>query len=829
MRNEADTRAELIDPKLIASKWKGERIKREVFITAGKIINEYGKRQKRKRADYILYYESSLPIAVVEAKEEGASELDGMGQAKEYAKMIGCLFAYSTNGRKIEEFDFITNTQQTIEKVPTPEELFKRYMEFTFKQDKDIKPLTYEFYTKHGKIPRYYQEKAIKQVLEAIIKGDKRILLTMATGTGKTFTAFQIVWLLLKSNYFKKVLYLADRNFLRNQAYNEYSPFDEARQLIPDDKPSKSRKVYFSIYQALYSGDERKRTYQDYPPDFFDLIIIDECHRSGYGTWKEILDYFSGAVQLGMTATPKRSDNIDTYQYFGEPVYSYSMADGIEDGFLAPYQIYRIFTNVGRDGLNIREALHQGAQIYIPEDVELKDNYLLESFEREIALPDRTKEICEHLAKQFENFGPEQKTIIFCVDTEHAALVAKELQNHFAHLGYSDYAVRIVAIESNVEEMFEKFKDSEKVSPVIATTVDLLTTGIDVPSIRNLVFLRPISSKVYFKQHLGRGCRIDDTTGKYFFRVIDYVNATRLLDEWDYASSGEPERLVEGPFNLSLEGHIVHSETYEPVIGAGVKAQLGPNMQRNGRSDENGFFRLEQLAHSPITLTITKGNYRSRELTITPTEDMEPILIELRPQRPVKEKIVVEGVEVYIAEETNIFIASTGKTLTDAEYKEYSRKGITQRVTSLETLNKVWLDRKKREEFLEDLGKESIHPQLLAGILQTPDADAFDAIAHIAFGAPMLTRDERARAFLNKKKQVFDALGSGAQLILLSLLEKYRAGGINQVVRSEVFDVPPFDKMGRLQGVIDEFGGIENLKESIDMIEQGLYESTGVE
>jgi len=829
MRNEADTRAELIEQHLLTSRWKGEKIKREVNITAGKIINEYGKREKLKRADYILYYKPTFPIAIVEAKEEGASWLDGMEQSKEYAKMIGCLFAYSTNGLKIEEFDFTTNKQQTIDRIPTPDELFNRYMRFTFTQDKDIKPLSYDYYTKHEKTPRYYQENAIKKVLEAIIKGDKRILLTMATGSGKTFTAFQIVWLLLKTNYFRKILYLADRNFLRNQAYNEYSPFEEARQLIPDDKPSKSRKVYFSIYQALYSGDERKRIYQEYPSDFFDLIIIDECHRSGYGTWKEILEYFSGAVQLGMTATPKRSDNIDTYQYFGEPVYSYSMADGIEDGFLSPYQIYRIFTNIGRDGLNIKEAIHQGAQIYIPEDVELRDNYQLESFEREIALPDRTKEICEHLAKQFENFGPEQKTIIFCVNTEHAALVAKELQNHFAHLGYSDYATRIVAIESNAEEMFEKFKDSEKVSPVIATTVDLLTTGIDVPSVRNLVFLRPISSKVYFKQHLGRGCRIDEASGKYFFRVIDYVNATRLLDEWDYPSQAEPERLVAGPFNLRIEGYIMHSETAEPVIGVRVKAQLGPNIQRNALSDKNGFFRLEQLAHSPVTITITKGDYRTRELTITPTEDMEPILIELRPQRPVREKIVIEGVEVYIAEETNIFIASTGLTLTDAEYKEYSRKGITERVTSLETLNKIWLDRKKRDEFLTDLGKESIHPQLLASILHMPDADAFDAIAHIAFGAPILTRDERLQAFLNKKKQVLDALGPGAQLILLTLLEKYRAGGINQVVRSEVFDVPPFDKMGRLQGVIEEFGGIENLKESIEMIERGLYESAGAE
>ena len=830
MRNEADTRAELIDPKLLESKWIGERIKREVYLIDGKIINEFGKRKDRGFADYVLYYKPSFPIAIIEAKEEKASSLDGLEQAKDYAKMLGCLFAYSTNGRHIEEFSDITKKIKRVERFPTPDELYQRYIEHTYKEVVKIKPMLRDYYTRHGKIPRYYQETAIKRVIESILNGKQRILLTMATGSGKTFTAFQIVWKLIKSKHFKKVLYLADRNFLRNQAYNEFSPFDDERQLIPSDKPSKARKVFFSIYQALYSGDEKKRLFHEYPPDFFDLIIIDECHRSGYGTWKEILEYYSSAVQLGMTATPKRSDNIDTYKYFGDPpVYSYSMADGIEDGFLAPYQIFRIFTNIGREGLNIKEAIHQGAQIYIPEDTDVKENYELESFEREITIPNRTTKICEHLAKQFENFGPEQKTIIFCVNTDHAALVAKELQNHFAHLGYSDYASRIVAIERNVDAIFEKFKDSEKVTPVIATTVDLLTTGVDVPSVRNIVFLRPISSKVYFKQHLGRGCRIDKATGKYFFRVIDYVNATRLLDEWDYAPTGKPARIVEGPFNLTMEGFIVHSETYDPVEGVRVKAQLGPNIQRYGKSNANGYFRLEELADSPITITLSKGQFRTRELTLTPTEDAEPILFELRPQRIVREMIGIEGIEVFIAEETSIFIAATGETLTDAEYRVYSREGIIKRATSLKTLNNIWLNREKRDKFLDELVKESIYPQLIASILQTPDADAYDAIAHIAFGAPILTRDERARAFLNKKKQVIDALGEGAQLIILSLLEKYRVGGINQVVQSDVFDVPPFDKMGRLQGVIDKFGGAKNLKESIEMIEQGLYESTGAE
>lgn len=828
MLSEADTRAKLIDPKLRESGWTEDKIRREVFLTPGKLINEEGKREKGKKADYVLYYSLGFPIAVVEAKEESKSALDGMRQAKTYAKMLGVYFAYSTNGHEIEEFDFTTNKQRTIDKFPAPEELYRRYVQFKFKAHKaKIDPLTVPYYTQGGKKPRYYQEAAIKRVIEAILEGSKRILLTMATGTGKTFVAFQIVWKLIKSGYFERVVYIADRNFLRDQAYNEFAPFEDARAIIESDNTPKNRQIYFSTYQALYGGEGDNKVYKEYSSDFFDLVIIDECHRSGYGTWKEILDYFGSAVHLGMTATPKRSDNIDTYAYFGEPVYSYSMGQGIEDGFLAPFQIFRVFTNIDKDGLHLEEAIHQGAQVYIPEEADLKDIYTLEDFERDIVLPDRTKKICEHLASLLDKFGAMQKTIVFCVNMEHAAQVAKELQNLFSHLGYDDYAVRIVAEEHDVKEIYEKFKDSESPTPVVATTVDLLTTGVDIPSVRNLVFLKPISSKVYFKQHIGRGCRIDEISKKYFFRIIDYVNATRLLDEWDYPSGAQPN-IPEGPFDLSLSGYVVHAETQEPIRGARVVAQIGVNMQRHAKTDDNGYFVLEKLPHSPITLYITKGKFRSRQMTLTPSEQMEPIIIELKPEKPRREKITVKGVEVYVAEETNIFISATGKTLTDAEYIEYSREGVTKRVATLGDLYRIWLDREKRQKFLEELTKESIIPELLAGILKAPDADAFDVLAHVAFGAPILTRDERAKAFLDKKKKVIDALGDKAREVIIALLDKYRIGGVEQISRPEVFRLPPFDKLGYLRGVAEIFGGMENLKQAINMLERGLYETHGV-
>lgn len=829
MLNEAETRAKLIDPKLYESGWKEEMIKREHVISPGRIIDEEGKRQKGTRIDYILYY-NLVPIAVVEAEPEFKSELSGMGQAKDYAERLYVLFAYSTNGHKIEEFDFTTNIQKTLDRFPTPEELWERYLRYKFRDSDGLRidPLSYPYhYLPNGKYPRYFQEVAVRKVIEAILNNKKRILLTMATGSGKTYVAFQIAWKLIKSGYLQRILYIADRKFLRDQAYNEFAPFEDARALIEEGKDPRNRAIYFSIYQAMYSGEENNRLYQKYPSDYFDLIIIDECHRSGYGTWKEILDYFSSAIHLGMTATPKRNDNIDTYAYFGEPVYSYSMGQAIEDGFLAPFQIFRYLTNVDREGLSIKEAIEQGAQIFVPEEEqELKEVYTLELFEREITLPDRTKKLCEHLANLLEMFGPLQKTIVFCVNMEHAATVAKYLQNRFSYLNYSDYAVRIVSEEPIAKEYYERFRDSERKTPVVVTTVDLLTTGVDVPSVRNIVFMRPISSKVFFKQHIGRGSRIDLVTNKYFFRIIDYVNATRLIDDWDYPTNVKVERIIEGLFNLSLEGIVVHYATQVPISDARIEVQIAPNTKRVTKSDQNGRFVLSQLPHSPVTFYISKTGFKNKQLTIVPSEGSQQIIIELKPERTGTRKISIEGIDVYIAEETRIIPLKDGRTLKDAEYIEYSKEGIVKRAATLEELKVLWLS-EKRAAFLEELKNESISPKILADIIKIPDADTFDIIAHVAFGVPVLTRDERASMFINKKQSFLSAFNKNAQEVILSLLDKYKIGGIDQLSKPEVFRLSPFDKMGYLQGVAKMFGGYEKLREALDALQRGLYEYIG--
>jgi len=822
MLNEADTRAKLIDPKLHDAGWKEELIRREA-ITLGIIEDEDGTRGKKLIPDYVLYYNESLPIAVVEAKDEAKSHNAGMQQAKNYAKKLGVYFAYSTNGHKIEEFDFITNKQRTLDKFPSPEELWQRYSEKRIIEQKkivDISPLVYPLYTREKK-PRYYQLIAIRRVIEAILGGRKRILLTMATGTGKTYTAFQIVWKLIKSGYIRRVLFIADRVFLRDQAYNAFGPFEDARDVIEEGKARKTRDVYFSIYQSLYTERNGKRLYKEYPPNFFDLIIIDECHRSGYGTWKEILDHFGSAIQLGLTATPKVADNIDTYAYFGDPVYCYSMAQGIEDGFLAPYQIYRCFTNIDKNGLYISDAIKQGAQIrFENEEVEIRDLYTLENFEREIILPDRTKIICDHLAKQLEILGSMDKTIVFCVNMQHASEVAKELQNHFSYLGYSDYALRIVSEEPGVKDLFERFQDSEKKTPVVVTTVDLLTTGVDVPSIKNIVFLKSISSKVYFKQHLGRGCRIDDLSHKYIFRVIDYVNATRLLDAWDKPES-IPIPPPKGPFDITINGVVVNDETGDGIEKARIIAQIAPNEQRITRSERGGRFKLKQLPHSPITLQIKKSKFRSKGLTINP-EKVGELVIRLKPIKKEKRKIVIEGIEVHIAEETTIKL-DDGTVLTEAKYIEYSKRGVVKRAATLNDLFNIWIDDKKRDKFLEELKQESIQAELISKILKMPDADDFDALAHITFNAPILTKSERVRGFINRKASLLDAIGTQARDIILTLLDKYRVGGIEEF-KAKTFRVPPFDKMGYLRGIIQLFGGIENLKQTLETVKRELYE-----
>ncbi|AGB05284.1 helicase, type I site-specific restriction-modification system restriction subunit [Aciduliprofundum sp. MAR08-339] len=839
MLNEADTRSKLINPQLYKAGWDESKIGRELRITEGRIIDDYGNRKDALIPDYILFLEPNFPIAVVEAKDESHHHAAGIQQAKRYAKMLHVPFAYSTNGHKIEEYDFISKKQTTLPEFPSPEELWKRYSKWKFGEviplKKEENPLTHPFKVSFGKKPRYYQIAAVKNVIEAFLNGKKRILLTMATGTGKTEVAFWVVWKLYHTKKIRRVLYIADRTMLRDQAYNRFEPFGKKRDLIIEGKTPNIRDIYFATYQTLYSEKDGNRLYRNYPPDFFDMVIIDECHRSGYGRWREILDYFSGAVHFGMTATPKRDDNIDTYAYFGEPVYIYSLGQGIEDGFLAPYKIHKIYMNIDKKGgIILGEVASEGAIINVPENIKPKEFYTVGEFEKKIILPDRTGAMTKKLAEILRTYGPIDKTIVFCVTKEHALDVVKILQNELAPdvattgINVDDYVVRIVDEEPNVKELVDKMADSESPTPVIAVTVDLLSTGIDVPPVKNIVFMKPIASKVLFKQIMGRGSRISEDADKFYFRIIDFVDATRLLDPWDMPPEVPPPELPEGPYDYYIRGKVVDEEDGAPVPYARITVQIGVNSIVPGRTDEMGEFRISKLPRVPVRVKVEAKNYKPRTVTVDtmPSADRVGIVIELKKKKPTEGKIVVEGINVHIEEEIYIEISPSQK-LSKAKYIEYAKENVKKKVLTLDDLRKIWVNREKRERFLKELQDKSINPELIAQLMNRPDADAFDILAHIAFDAPIMSRDDRAQILLVEKQEIINSFNEVAKEVLLNLIEKYKLGGIDEI-SPRALDTPDIKRIGKLQEIINAFGGIDKLQETLQELSEGLYDIGGI-
>jgi len=881
-RNEADTRATLVDPKLRAAGWDDRQIVREhyyqrdVQYTQGRIIltgNDVRRGETRK-VDYLLRLTEAFPIAVVEAKAESEPAESGLEQAKRYARDLGVAFAYATNGHEIIEYDFFTCSSRKVDRFPSPDELRDRWWRNagappqsgrvaeqgpTYFAGKDANPLLYPHCpeTLCGKRPFYFQEVAIREVIKRIVWGRKRVLLTMATGTGKTFVAFQVVWKLIKSGWLQRrhpdrparVLFLADRLVLRDQAYNTFAPFadgtNEPRFKIEGHPLNLTRDFYFGIYQTLWSPDETgQRLFQKFPQDFFDLVIIDECHRSGFGTWREILDHFASAIHLGMTATPRQDENVDTYAYFcaeepevaidpdnplrgtwRPPAYQYSLGQGIEDGFLATYKVHRVRTTVDATGLRLEDAVEQGAEVFIPEDAEPREIYTTPQFEREITLPDRTRAMVQHLAGLLRRFGKMEKTMIFCVDMEHARLVARLLQDEFGpETGLPNYAVPIISEEGEEgRRALEAFADSDKTAPVVATTAELLSTGVDVPSCRNIVFMKTISSPILFKQIVGRGSRLDPATGKYWFRIIDYTGATRLFDEWDRPPVPPPESPA-GPQTAALEGTVFHAETGQPIVGARVSVRTGPNRQQGPiLTDGNGGFRFERLPCGRLQLIVNASGFVGRTLGVeTVAEEAVRIDVGLKPEKRKGSKIRVEGLEVDIADEAIFLIEATGEQLTLEQYRDYTRRHVLQAASTRRTLREIWVNSDRRRDFVDGLRRSSIHPEVLAEVLGQPEADAFDLLCHIAFGDPIRTRSERAEAFRNREQAFLNAHKEDARKVLLELLDKYRVGGIEQL-EPKIFGVSPFREWGGAVKISRWFGDANCLAYSLSELRKRIY------
>lgn len=555
--NEADTCRTYVVPRLQSAGWEQDphSIAEQRYFTDGRIVvaGTRTARRKQKKADYLLRYTRDKALAVVEAKADYKAPGDGLGQAKDYADVLGLKFAYSTNGTGIVEFDFLAGTESNLDAFPAPGELWRRLkLAEGITETQEAQILT-PGHHRPGRPLRYYQEVAVDRTVQAIVQGKRRLLLTMATGTGKTETAFQICWRLWNARWNRdgrpgkpRILYLADRNILVDDPKDKtFAAFGDARIKIEGGKAPKSREMYFAIYQALAGAEGRPPLYREYPPDFFDLIIVDECHRGSAredSSWREILEFFNPACQLGMTATPLREESRDTYRYFGGALYTYSLRDGIEDGFLAPYRVHRAFTPWDAAGWRPSKGEVDRFGREIPDE-----EYQTKDFERVIALRARTEAVARHLTAHLKKTDRFAKTIVFCVDQEHALEMRQALVNLNQDLvrEHPNYVERVTADEGDIGRgHLSRFQDVESQTPVILTTSQLLTTGVDAPTCRNIVLVRVINSMTEFKQIIGRGTRVRDDYGKLYFTILDYTGAaTRLFADPDF--DGEPVQATE--------------------------------------------------------------------------------------------------------------------------------------------------------------------------------------------------------------------------------------------------------------------------------------------
>lgn len=791
---EADTCREYVTPRLVEAGWgiAPHVIGEQRTFTNGRIIVAGGKvqRGKQKRADYLLYYRRDFPLAVVEAKEAGLPAETGVQQAREYAEILGLKFAYATNGQRIIEIDYITGIEREVERYATPDELFARLSDAAQLSEDATPHLLEPFNLVSGKIPRYYQQIAIHRVIEAILQGQDRILATLATGTGKTCVAFQICWKLWNSRWNRtgeyrrpKILFLADRNILVDDPMARmFSPFGDARHKIAGGDVSQGRDMYFGIYQALTTASED--VFRQYRPDFFDLIIIDECHRGSSrdeSAWRAVLDYFAPAVQFGMTATPLREESRDTYEYFGNPVYTYSLRQGIEDGFLAPYRVHRVITTVDAAGWRpSKDEIDRYGREVPDEEYQTKD------FERVVALRARTRAMARHLSDFLKGTDRFAKTLVFCVDQEHAAEMRQELLNLNSDLvvQYPDYVCRVTADEGAIGlTHLANFQDVDKPTPVILTTSQLLTTGVDAEMVKNVVLARVVGSRSEFKQIVGRGTRLKVDYGKEYFNIIDFTGtATHHFADPDF--DGEPARIEEVTIDEAGE-------------------QLGTT----------------EVEPEPTETTLLE--YELAEEQIGPGAG---VLIDEPPSEP--RKFYIDGGEVEVIGHLVFDLDTDGKKLQVVKYTEYSGRTVRALYPTREALQSAWANADTRSEVLRELTERGISFDELAATSDQADADPFDLLCHLAWHAPLLTRRQRAELARRKAPDLFAQYGDTAREILTLLLDRYIERGILQFnALSELMKVQPFDRYGNPGEIAARhFGGVRGMKDAVSRLQTALYQ-----
>ena len=787
--SEEDVKFRYINDAITSKGWTKDSIfmEQQVKFTDGK-ISLHGNivhREKPKFADYVLYVNKATPIAIIEAKDTKHTVSYGLQQAMEYAKMLDVKFAFSSNGEGFAEHDFLTGKERFfgMDEFPTREELIERYKkeinEGNGLNEQEEAAINQPLCSGQNIFPpRYYQLNAINRTINAIAKGKNRILLVMATGTGKTYTAFQIVWRLLKSGLKKKVLYLADRNILVDQSIEQdFKPLEKVIHKIDYSKDKDklkellSHQVYFALYQQLIGQNDAKNYQELFPnPNYFDLVIIDECHRGSAkddSNWRTILDYFSSATHIGMTATPKETRYQSSIGYFGEPVYTYSLKNGIEDGFLAPFKVINITTNIGDEWRPIKGQ----KDIYVNE-IEYRI-YNNSDYDYNIVIEDRHREVAQEVTNYLKSTDRMAKTIVFCADEAHAERMRIALVNANADMCKKnpDYVVRITGSDEYGKGKLDYFISVASKYPVIATTSKLLSTGVDCKMVKLIVLDQQIGSMTEFKQIIGRGTRIREKEGKTHFVVMDFRNVTRLFADPDW----------DGPIEIDPD----YPPKPCPVCGKNPCVCLKPT--------------------PPSACPICGKN---------PCECPTPVP---RP-KPIVDK---NGCEVKVINKVVSVYDTNGKLLRTESITDYTKKNIIDTYATIETFTSKWNALKRKSEIAETLKEAGIDLAVLKHDRNMDDVDDFDFICHIAYGKKTLTRRERAEQV--KKRDVFSKYGEQARLVLEALLDKYMDEGISELENLSVLKNDPFRRFGSPANIARLFGGKQGYLNAVNNLTQLIY------
>ncbi|HAI2061511.1 type I restriction enzyme EcoAI R protein [Escherichia coli] len=794
---EADIITKCVMPAILNAGWDNTtQIRQEVKLRDGKVIvrGKVAARRTVKSADIVLYHKPGIPLAVIEAKANKHETGKGMQQGIEYARLLDVPFVFATNG---DGFIFRDATaaegeclekQITLDDFPSPAELWQKFCLWKGYTQAQLPVITQDYYDDgSGKSPRYYQLQAINKTIEAVSNGQNRVLLVMATGTGKTYTAFQIIWRLWKSKNKKRILFLADRNILVDQTKNnDFQPFGTAMTKVSGRTIDPAYEIHLALYQAITGPEEDQKAFKQVAPDFFDLIVIDECHRgsaSEDSAWREILDYFSSATQIGLTATPKETHEVSSTDYFGDPVYVYSLKEGIEDGFLAPYKVVRVDIDVDLQGWRPTKG-----QTDLNGEVIDDRIYNQKDFDRTMVIDERTELVARTITDYLKRTNPMDKTIVFCNDIDHAERMRRALVNlNPEQVKKNDkYVMKITGDDEIGKAQLDNFINPKKPYPVIATTSELMTTGVDAKTCKLVVLDQNIQSMTKFKQIIGRGTRIDERYGKLWFTILDFKKATELFA--DERFDGIPEKVMD--------------TTPEDI--ADPESDFEEKLEEISEHDDEQVTGVDEPPAPPYQ--------------VTDTDDVGPL-----PEEDEKKirKFHVNGVAVGVIAQRVQYYDADGKLVTES-FKDYTRKTLLKEYASLDDFTRKWQDADRKEAIIHELEQQGIIWEVLAEEVGK-DLDPFDMLCHVVYGQPPLTRKERAENV--RKRNYFTKYSEAAQAVLDNLLDKYADAGVQEIESIQVLKLKPFDSMGTLPEIIKTgFGDRNGYNQALSELENEIYQ-----